>query len=70
MLLIRKLYLFEGNENTQTEINKLMTLVDTLNSVVEETAIPDYARTPQRSIDGTMEDEMNADIQSKQSKKS
>jgi hypothetical protein len=37
-----------------------MTLVDTLNSVVEETAIPDYARTPQRSIDGTMEDATSA----------
>jgi len=56
--------LFEGNENTQTEINKLMTLVDTLNSVVEETAIPDYARTPQRSIDGSIEDAVSANMKS------
>ena len=56
--------LFEGNENTQTEINKLMTLVDNLNSVVEETAIPDYARTPQRSIDGSIEDAVSANMKS------
>jgi len=58
--------LFEGNENTQYEINKLIDLVENINSVVENTAIPDYARTPQRSINGELED----DNKSQQSKKS
>ena len=49
--------LFEGNENTQYEINKLIDLVENINSVVENTAIPDYARTPQRSINGEIEDD-------------
>lgn len=48
--------LFEGNERTEDEITKLQSLVDNINSVVEETAIPDYARTPSRSIDGSKDD--------------
>ena len=45
--------LFEGNEKTQKEITKLADLVANINSVVEETAIPDYASVKEKSIDGS-----------------
>jgi hypothetical protein len=46
--------LFEGNARTQNEIAKLLDLVAAIDGVVEQTAIPDYTRTPARSIDGSI----------------